>query len=157
VSDSRLPVPDPALLRRAYRRMVIALVGTSIPTAFLTVAGIVLVVSGDLPGLPLAAGGLVLLTGAALLVASVGRVRRSLNGPTVARSAVLTARAAATAVRRTAELTCLALLVFGLVRVAFGDFWSLITGAGVAIAVWFLARGCKSMADAQDRALTTTG
>jgi membrane protein implicated in regulation of membrane protease activity len=153
MTENRLPVPDPGLMRHAFRRMVVALVLLLILTAFFTAGGIAVVVSGELPGLPLAVGGAVLMLSAVVLVVAVFRVRRTLDGRTISRSALLAARRTAALIRRTAVLTVLVLLLFGLVRLAFDDRWSLATAALMSVGLWLLARGSKNLGKAQDQTL----
>jgi hypothetical protein len=156
VSDNRVHVPDPVLMRRAGNRMVIAMVMILILTLPFTVGGISLLIAGELPGLPLAVGGFVLEICSIVLVAASLRVRRTLDGQTIARPALLAARRVAGGVRRTAVVTILALILFGLIRSAFGDGWSLLTAAILSIGLFLLARGTKTMGKAQDRALAQT-
>jgi hypothetical protein len=153
MSESRLHVPDPDLMRRAFTRMVVALVFLVVLTAFFIIGGITLLANGEVPGLPLAVGGLVLLLGCVVLVATTRRVRRSLREQTISREALSAARRAAIMVRRTAILAAVALLVFGLVRIAFGDGWSLLTAAVMSVGLWLLARGGNTMRKAHDQAL----
>jgi len=91
VSENRIQVPDPELMRRAGTRMVTAMVLVLILTAPLTIGGISLAAQGELPGLPLAVGGAVLQLCCLVLVVATLRIRRTLDGRTIARSALLTA------------------------------------------------------------------
>jgi len=136
--------------------MVTAMVLVLILTAPLTVGGISLAAQGELPGLPLAVGGAVLQICCLVLVVATLRIRRTLDGRTIARSALLTARRAATWVRRTALATLLALLLFGLARLAFDDRWSLLTAFIMGVGLLVLATGSKNLGKAQDRTLTRT-
>ncbi|MET8153699.1 hypothetical protein ACIBSW_27515 [Actinoplanes sp. NPDC049668] len=151
--SDRVHVPDPELMRRAGRRMTTALVIMLILTTFLTVAGISLVAAGELAGLPLAVGGAVLEIAAIVLVVATLRVRRTLDGRTIARSALLTARQTANRVYRVALVTTIALIGYGVVRLVLGDPWSLVTACVISIGLFLLARGSKSMGLAQDQAL----
>jgi hypothetical protein len=154
VSENRLHIPDPDLMRRAGTRMAVALIIVLILTAPFTIGGVTLLAAGELPGLPLAVGGAVLQISCIVLVVVTLRIRRTLDGPTIARSALLTARRVAAWTRRTALLAILALILFGLVRLAFDDRWSLGTASLMSIGLFFLANGGKNMGKAQDRALT---
>lgn len=151
--SDRVHVPDPALMRRAGRRMAYALVMLLILTTFFTVGGISLLVAGELPGLPFAVGGAVLAIAAIVLVVATVRVRRTLEGQTVARSSLLTARRTAGWVRRITLATAAALIVYGIVRVFVGDPWSLLTAGIISVALLLLARGSKAMRVAQSRQL----
>jgi len=91
VSENRIQVPDPELMRRAGTRMVTAMVLVLILTSPLTIGGISLAARGELPGLPLAVGGAVLRLCCLVLVVATLRIRRTLDGRTIARSALLTA------------------------------------------------------------------
>jgi hypothetical protein len=151
--SDRVHVPDPALMRRAGRRMTTALVIMLILTTFFTVGGISLVIAGEFAGLPLAVGGAVLQIACIVLVVATLRVRRTLDGRTVARSSLLTARRTAGRVQRIALVTLFALILYGVVRLLLGDPWSLITAFLIGIGLLLLARGSKAMGRAQDQAL----
>lgn len=151
--SDRIHVDDPAFMRRARRRMTVALVMVLILTSFFTAGGISLVAAGELPGLPLAIGGAVLQIAAIVLVVATLRVGRSLDGQTVTRSSLRTARRTAGAVRLTAVVTLLALLLYGAVRFALGDHWSIVTAGIIGIALFFLARGGKALRRAHDQSL----
>ncbi|GAA3344165.1 hypothetical protein GCM10020358_46300 [Amorphoplanes nipponensis] len=153
--SDRVHVPDPALMRRAGRRMTVALVILLILTTVLTVGGISLLVAGELAGLPLAVGGAVLEVAAVVLVVTTLRIRRTLNAQTVARSALLTASRTAGRVRLVVLVTLLALVAYGVARLLAGDRWSLVTAGIIGIGLFLLARGSKAMRVAQDQALNT--
>jgi len=151
--SDRVHVADPALMRRAGRRMAFALVMVLILTTFFTVGGISLLVAGELPALPFAVGGAVLEIAAIVLVVATLRVRRTLDSETVARSSLLTARRTAGWVRRITLVTALVLIAYGIVRVVVGDPWSLLTAGIISVALLLLARGAKAMRLAQGRVL----
>ena len=153
MSNDRVHVPDPALLRRAARRMTVALVIMLTLTTFFTAGGISLLTAGELPGLPFAVGGAVLQLAAIALVVATWHVRRTLDGQTVARSSLLTARRASGWVRRITLAVLIALIAYGVVRLTLGDLWSLVTACIIGIGLSLLARGSKNMGLAQDQAL----
>jgi hypothetical protein len=133
--------------------MTIAVVIMLILTTFFTAGGVSLLVAGELPGLPFAVGGAVLQIAAIALVVATWHVRRTLDGRTVARSSLLTARRAAGWVRRITLATLIALLGYGVIRLTLGDPWSLVTACVISIGLFLLARGGKNMGLAQDQAL----
>src|SRR5690349_23707022 len=133
MSSDRVHVPDPALLRRAATRMTVAVVILLILTTFFTAGGISLLAAGEPPGLPFAAGGAVLQLAAIALVVATRRVRRTLDGQTVARSSLISARRTSGWVRRSTLATLLALIAYGAVRLALGDPWSLVTAGIIGI------------------------
>jgi hypothetical protein len=153
MSENRLHIPDPNLIRRAGTRMTIALIIVLILTTPFTVGGITLLANSELPGIPLAVGGAVLQIACIVVVAVTLRIRRTLNGTTIARSTLLTARQVTARTRHTALATIPALILFGLVRLAFDDRWSLGTACIMSIGLFVLANGSKNMRKAQDRAL----
>ena len=150
MSNDRVHVPDPTLMRRATRRMTISLVFLLILTMFFSVGGMSLVVAGELPGLPFAVGGAVLQIGAIALVIATWNVRRTLNGQTVARSSLLTARRISGWVRR---ITPGDNLGAHRVRLALDDAFSLVTAGIISIGLFLLARGSKTIGLAQDQSL----
>ncbi len=156
MTDTRIPVPDPPLMRRAARRMTVALVVVLALTTIVTVAGFTLLATGQLPGLPLAAGGLILQLALIVLVVVTLRVRYTLDGNTISRAALADARRITVGVRRLALTTIAALLVYALIRLGFGDPWSLLTAVLIGIALWFLAAGAKRIRQAHDRSLAPT-
>src|SRR5687768_11297425 len=143
--SDRVPVPDPALLRRAGRRMIIALVLVLFLTMFFTVGGIALLAAGELAGLPFAVGGAVLQLASIVLVVATLRIRRTLDDRSVARSSLVAAHRTAGQVRRVALGTLFALILYGVVRLLLGDPWSLATACLIGIGLFFLAKGCKAM------------
>ena len=153
MSNDRVPVPDPALMRRAATRMTVAVVIVLVLTTFFTAGGISLLIAGELPGLPLAIGGAVLQIAAIALVVATWRVRRTLDAQTVARSALQTARLTSGWVRRITLTTLFALLGYGVIRLALGDPWSLVTACVISIGLFLLARGSKAIGLAQEQAL----
>ena len=154
MTENRIPVSDPAFMRRAGRRMTISLVFVLILCTLFTVGGITLVVNGELPGLPFAVGGAVLQIGFIIIVVATLRVHRTLAGATIARSALLTARRVSAGIRRIAWATIVALILFGLVRLALvDDPWSIGTAGLISIALVLLASGSKKIGRAQDRSL----
>ena len=154
MSNDRVHVPDPALMRRATRRMTISLAFLLILTTFFTVGGISLVAAGELPGLPFAVGGAVLQIGAIALVIAPWNIRRTLDGQTVARSSLLTARQTSGWVRRIALATIIVLIGYGIVRITLGDAFSLVTAGIISIGLFLLARGSKTIGLAQDQSLS---
>ena len=157
MSNDRVHVPDPALLRRAARRMTIAIVIMVVLTTFFTAGGISLLTAGELPGLPLAVGGAVMQIGAVALLIATWLVRRTLDGPTIARSSIMTARRTSKWVRRTTLSTIIMLIVYGLIRLTLGDPWSLAAAGIIGVALFLLATSSKNIGLAQDRALNTQG
>jgi hypothetical protein len=153
MSDDRVHVQDPAFMRRATRRMTIAVVFLLILTTFFTAGGVSLVAAGELSGLPFAVGGAVLQIAAIALVVATWHVRRTLDGQTVARSSLVTARRAAGWVRRVTLATLIVLLGYGVIRLTLGDPLSLITACIIDIGLFLLARGSKTIGLAQDQAL----
>jgi hypothetical protein len=141
-------------MRRAATRTVLGLVVVLVLTTFFTAGGVSLLAAGQLPGLPLAVGGAVLQLTLIVVVIAVLRVRSTLDGHTVARSALVAARRTAVAVRRTALLTLAALLLYGLVRLVFGDRATLVTSALIGIALWTLSVGANRLRKAQDQSVS---
>ena len=154
MSNDRVHVPDPALMRRATRRMTISLVLLLILTTFFTIGGISLVTAGELAGLPFAVGGAVLQVSAIALVIAMWNTRRTLAGQTVARSSLLTARRASGWVRRITLATIIALIGYGIVRTVLHDPFSLLTAGIISIGLFLLARGSKIISLAQDQSLS---
>jgi hypothetical protein len=134
--------------------MTIALVFLLILTTFFTVGGISLVAAGELSGLPFAVGGAVLQIGAIALVIGTWHIRRTLDGQTVARSSLLTARRTSGWVRRITLATIIALIAYGGVRTALGDPLSLVTACIIGIGLLLLARGSKTIGLAQEKSLS---
>ena len=157
MSNDRVHVPDPALMRRATRRMTISLVFLLILTTFFTVGGISLVAAGEPAGLPFAVGGTVLQISAIALVIATWNIRRTLAGQTVARSSLLTARRTSGWVRRLTLATIIALIGYGIVRIALGDQFSLLTAGIIGIGLFLLARGSKAISLSQDQSLSHSG
>jgi hypothetical protein len=155
MSNDRVHVPDPALLRRAARRMTIAVVIMVVLTTFFTAGGISLLTAGELPGLPLAVGGATIQIGAIALLIATWHVRRTLNGHTIARSSLVTARRTSGWVRRITLATTVVLIVYGLIRLTLGDPWTLLTTGIIGVALFLLASACQNIGLAQDRALRT--
>jgi hypothetical protein len=153
---SRLQIPDPALMRRAGTRMTVALMVVLTLISPFTIGGVTLLAAGELPGLPLAVGGAVLQMSCIVLVVATVHIRRTLDDRTIARSALLAARQVTAWTRRTAVATILTIILFGLVRLAFEDRWSLGTACIMSIGLFFLANGSKNMRRAQELALTQT-
>ncbi len=141
-------------MRRATKRMTIALVFLLILTTFFTVGGISLVAAGELSGLPFAVGGVVLQVSAIALVIATWNIRRALDGQSVARASLLTARRASIWVRRVTLATIVALIGYGIVRTALGDPLSLVTACIIGIGLLFLARGSKTIGLAQEQSLS---
>ena len=154
MSNDRVHVPDPTLMRRATRRMTISLAFLLILTMFFSVGGMSLVAAGELPGLPFAVGGAVLQIGAIALVIATWNISRTLNGQTVARSSLLTARRTSGWVRRITLATILALIGYGVIRLALDDAFSLVTAGIISIGLFLLARGSKTIGLAQDQSLS---
>jgi hypothetical protein len=99
VSDTRIQIADPTLMRRAASRMVLGLVIVLVLTTFFTAGGISLLIAGELPGLPFAVGGaIVQLALIALVVASLN-IRRTVAGDTISSTTLVAARRTATFVR----------------------------------------------------------
>lgn len=157
MSDDRIPVPDPALMRRAGKRMILALIPLLFLATLIAVWGIVLVAAGEVPGLPLLVGGVVLAVAAVTLTVSGFRVRRTLRQSTVSRASSMKARQAAGRVRIATLITMVLLVVFGLLRVISGEWWSLLTALMVSAVLYFLASGAKTVVKAQERSLTELG
>lgn len=153
MSNERVHVPDPALMRRATRRMTVALVLLLILATFFTVGGISLVAAGELAGLPFAVGGGVLQISAIALVIATWNIRRTLADQTVARSSLLTARRTSGWIRRITLATTTALIGYGLIRIASGDPFSLLTAGIIGIGLFLLARGSRTISRAQDQSL----
>jgi ABC-type Co2+ transport system permease subunit len=140
-------------MRRAGRRMTVALVLVVVLTMFFTVGGGTLLAAGELAGLPLAVGGAVLQIAAIVLVVATLRIRRTLDDRSVARSSLASAHRTTGWVRRVVLGTLVALLGYGVVRLVLGDPWSLATACIVGIGLFFLARGSKAMRAAQEQSL----
>jgi hypothetical protein len=79
MSENRVHIPDPNLMRRAGTRITIALIIVLILTTPFTIGGITLLANGELPGLPLAACGAVVQIGCIVVVVFTLRIRRTLN------------------------------------------------------------------------------
>ena len=154
MSNDRVHVPDPALMRRATRRMTVSLVFVLILTTFFTGGGISLVAADELAGLPFAVGGAVLQVSAIALVVATRNIGRTLADQTVARSSLQTARRTSGWVRRITLATLIGLIGYGVVRMASGDPFSLLTAGIIGIGLFFLARGSKVISRAQDQSLT---
>jgi hypothetical protein len=56
-------------------------------------------------------------------------------------------------VRQVTLATLIALIAYGVIRLALGDPWSLLTACIVSVGLFLLARGSKAMGVAQDQAL----
>lgn len=154
VSDPRIQVPDPALMRRAASRTVLVLVVVLALTTFFTAAGVSLLAAGELPGLPFAVGGAVVQLALVVLVVAMLRVRRSLDGQTIARTALVTARRTTVAVGRAALATLAALLLYALARLTLGDRGTLLTAGIISPALLTLSVGTKRLRKAQDQSLS---
>ncbi|MGW4946364.1 hypothetical protein ACWEOZ_32820 [Actinoplanes sp. NPDC004185] len=154
MSNDRVPVEDPAFMRRATRRMTIALIFLLVVTTFFTVGGVSLVVADELSGLPFAVGGAVLQIGAIALVIATWNIRRTLDGKSVARASLLTARRTSSRVRRITLATVIALIAYGIVRTALGDPLSLVTACIIGLGLLLLARGSKTIGHAQEQSLS---
>lgn len=153
-ADARIRVPDPALMRRAGTRMVIALVIVLVLATFFTAGGVSLTAAGELPGLPLAIGGAVVQLALVIIVVAVIRIRRTLTGQTIARSALTSARRTAIFVRRLALAAIAGLLAYALVRVILGDRWTLLTAVFISIPLWVVATGARRLRIAYDHSLS---
>ena len=151
--SERIQVPDPALMRRAGGRMIRAMIFILVLVTPFTLGGSRLLAAGELPALPLAVGGLVLAAAAVALTVTNLRVRRTLDGCTVARSAMAAARRANRWIRAAVVATLAGLLGFGLIRLTFGDKWSILTALLVSVALFFLARGLTRIIRAQSQGL----
>jgi hypothetical protein len=152
--SDRIRVEDPAFLRRAAKRMTLALVMVLALTSFFTVGGISLVKAGQLPGLPLAIGGATLQLAAVVLVVATLGIRGSLRDQTVTRSSLLRARGTTRVVRVVLFAALVALMLYGVVRLALGDPWSLLTAVIIGIALFLLARGTRVLLAAQNKSLS---
>ena len=157
MTENRVRVPDPTLMRRAGNRVVVATIAILILATPLIVWGMTLLVAGELPGLPLAVGGAALGVGAVVLASATLRVRRTLDHDTVSRETMRAARRVIGLVRTALLLTLLLLVVFGIARVLAGEWWSLLIALLVGVVVYLLARGAGSIAKAQDRSLSDIG
>ncbi|MEU4242396.1 hypothetical protein [Actinoplanes sp. NPDC026619] len=154
MSSDRVHVPDPDLMRRAGRRMIWRLVVLLLLTSLLASWGISLMAHGEISGLPLAAAGVVPGVAGIVLVISTRRIRRTLDGDTVSRAAMLAARRVAHGVRTTVLAIVLALLTFGLLRaVTPGEWWTMLITVPVSAVLLVLAGTAKRLAKAQDRSL----
>lgn len=153
MTDNRIHVPDPALMRRAGNRMILALVAILIFATPFTIWGIVLLAAGELPGLPLAVGGAVLEIATVVLVVTTLRIRSTLDHDTISRESLLQARRVARGVRLASLTTVLALIAYGLIRGLTGEWWSLLTALLIGVALYLLGSGAKNIVRAQDRSL----
>jgi hypothetical protein len=133
--------------------MSISLVFLLILTTFFTIGGISLVATGELAGLPFAVGGAVVQVSAIALVIATWNVRRTLAGQTVARSSLLTARRSSGWVRRITLATIIALVGYGIVRIALGDPFSLLTAGIIGIGLFLIARASKTISLAHNQSL----
>jgi hypothetical protein len=154
MADDRISIPDPVFMRKAGRRAVRALVIILVLTALFTVGGISAIAHGEPTGIPLAVGGFALDIACIALVVAAARVPRTLEGHTIARSAVQNARTTTTWVRRGAWLTVLALLAYGVARVAVDDPWSFLVALAMSAALIILAQATRTLTKAQDRTLS---
>jgi hypothetical protein len=145
MADSRVPVPDPALMRRATYRIIVPFIIVMVLLTFFTVGGISLVINGELPGLPFAIGGAIAQLAVLVLVGTVLRVRLTLNGDTISTSAVTAAGRTVRLVRRALRAAVAALLLYALVRAAIGDRWTLLTAAIISVALWTIAVGTRRL------------
>jgi hypothetical protein len=157
MSDHRIRIPDPALIRRAGNRMIAALVAILALATPLTIWGIVLTVAGEWAGVPLAVGGLVLAIAAITLTLSTLQIRGSLVRDSVSRESLLRARRTTRNVRRACLATLLGLLADGLIRGLVGEWWSMLTALVMGLVLFILATGTTNMAKAQDGSLSTIG
>ncbi|GIM97539.1 hypothetical protein [Paractinoplanes toevensis] len=155
MTDDRIQVPDPALVRRAGKRMIPALIAILILAAPITIWGVALLSAGELPGLPLAVGGLVLAVAAVMLTMSGLRVRQTLQQNTVSRESLRKARNVARGVRFASLGTLFGLVTYGLVRGLSGEWWSLLTALLVGIALYVLGNGASNAAKQQERSLVS--
>lgn len=144
-------VPDPALMRRACRRMILALIVFLVLSSPFTIGGISLVATGNLPGLPFAFGGAVLQIAALITVAATIAVRASLDDATVSGRAVSTSRRILTVTRLGILATIVALLLFAAIRVFLGDYWSLLTAVLISGALWLTASMLRRVRQSYDR------
>jgi hypothetical protein len=156
MTDARVPIPDPTLMRRAGNRMILALIAILILVTPFTIWGVVLLAAAELPGLPLAVGGVVLAIAATATTVATLQIRRTLSDGTVTRDSLLRARRVATRARAASLMTLLALLLFGLIRLLAGEWWSLLGAIMTGVALYFFARGARTVIQAQSRSLTTT-
>jgi len=157
MSENRVRVPDPTLMRRAGNRVVVATIAILILATPLTIWGITLLAAGELPGLPLALGGAALGIGAVVLASATLQVRRTLDHDTVSREAMQTAGRIVRLVRTGLLLTLLLLVAFGVVRALTGEWWSLLVALLVGAVIYLLAIGASNIAKAQDRSLSDIG
>lgn len=153
MTDNRVRVPDPALMRRAGGRMILALVFILVLATPITAWGVVLIAGGEISGLPLAVGGAVLAVAAVVLTLGSLGVRRSLDGGTVTRESIRTARRTTTAVRAGCLVAVVGLVIFGLARAAAGELWSLMTAIPVSGVLFLFAHGAGRLAKAQQQSL----
>ncbi|GAA3943365.1 hypothetical protein [Actinoplanes auranticolor] len=93
--------------------------------------------------------------GAIALLVATWHVRRTLDGQTIARSSLMTARQTSRWVRRATLATVTLLVVYGLIRLTLGDQWTLLTAGVIGVALFLLATSSKNIGHAQDRALNT--
>jgi hypothetical protein len=138
-NQGRVPVPDPALMRRSTSRILVALIAFLLLSSFFTVGGISLVAAGELPGLPLAVGGAVVQLAVLAIVLAGLRVRSTLTGGTVSRVAVSAALRTLTIVRIGTVTTIFAAMLYAIARAIVGDRWTLLTAAIMAIILWATA------------------
>jgi hypothetical protein len=132
--------------------MMLATIVILILAVLLTSWGITLLVAGELPGLPLAVGGVVLGIAAIVLTTSAARVRRTLDHDTVSRESILEAQRVSQAVRSAILVTMAALAIFGVFRVLAGE-WSLLISLLVCAVLYLLARGAGATAKAQAQSI----
>lgn len=149
----RIAIPDPALMRRASRRAIRALIVILTLTALFTVGGISAIANGESTGIPLALGAGALDLACLALVVATQRVRNTLHDHTISRSALTTARRTTTWVQRGAWITILLLVTYGGVRLATDDPWSFITALAMSVALAVLARATQRLRRAQDQSL----
>lgn len=138
---SRIPVADPESMRRGARRSVFVGVILLILLTGFTVGGASILAAGELPGLPFTVGGAVAQLSVVSLNVAALRVRSSLDGRTVSRVAVHTARRVLAISYAVLLLTTGGLVSYALLRVAFGDLATLLTTAIISVPLWLLLRG----------------
>ncbi|MFC6016477.1 hypothetical protein ACFP2T_09725 [Plantactinospora solaniradicis] len=148
----RVRVADVGRMRQGAWRMVGAAVVVLALLTFFSAGGTALLVAGEAPGLPFAVGGLVTQLSVIALVVGVLRVRATLVGDSVARTAVAATRRLLAVIRIVLLVTVALLVGYAVVRLVAGDPWALLTTGIVGLVLWMLAGGVKRIRDGMDDA-----
>ncbi|MBF9134376.1 hypothetical protein I0C86_36425 [Plantactinospora sp. S1510] len=143
----RVRVPDARRMRQGAWRVARAAVIVIVLLMFFSAGGIAMLVAGEAPALPFAVGGVVAQLSVVALVVGVLRVRVTLVGDTVARTALVAARRLFATVRVVLLVTVALLVGYAVVRLVTGDPWTLLTTGIVGSVLWLLALGLGRLRD----------